>query len=68
LSDWCRDFGWREHSGSHLVQKWLKDVMVTLIDQNDVRIGSSERARRGDTGKAATDNNDAGKRKFRGWC
>jgi hypothetical protein len=43
-------------------------MMVALIDQDDFRIGSPEGARSSDTGKAATDNNDAGKRKFRGWC
>ena len=50
LSDWCRDFGWREHGGSHLIEKWLKGMMITLIDQNDFRIGASQRSRRGDAG------------------
>jgi hypothetical protein len=43
-------------------------MMITLIDQNDFRIGASERSRRGDAGKAATNDNNAGSRRFCGWC
>jgi hypothetical protein len=62
LSDWCRDFSWREHSCSHLIEKRLKDMMVALIDQSNFRISSSERARGGDAGKTTPKDNNAGAR------
>jgi hypothetical protein len=43
-------------------------MMVALIDQNDFRISSPERARRGDAGKTTPDDNNARTRGFRGWC
>jgi hypothetical protein len=43
-------------------------MMVTLIDQNDFRISSSERPRRSDASKTTPDDNDAGARGFCGWC
>jgi hypothetical protein len=67
LPDWCRDFGWREHGGSHLIEERLKDVMVALINQNDFRISSSEGSCRSNAGKTAPDDNNAGSRGFRGW-
>jgi hypothetical protein len=33
--------------------------MITSIDQNDLCIASSQRSRRGDPGKAATDDYDS---------
>jgi hypothetical protein len=53
------DLGRREDRGRHLVEKRLKDVMIASIDQNDLRIGSSQRPRRRDPGKAAADDDDA---------
>jgi len=40
LSDRRRYLGWRQDSGGDLVQEWLKDMVITPVDQRDFDIGS----------------------------
>src|SRR6266568_3234333 len=34
-ADWRTHLGWREHRRRHLIEEWLKYVMVRSIDEND---------------------------------
>ena len=42
----------------HLIEQRLKYVMVAAVDQDDLRIGVPQRARRREPGKAAADDHD----------
>jgi hypothetical protein len=59
LTDRRGDLGRREHRRRHLVEQWLKDVVIAPVNQDDIDISMPQRACRGDAGEAAADDDDA---------
>jgi hypothetical protein len=59
LSDRRRDFGWCKHCRRHLIEKWLKDVMIAAIDQHDLGFATLQCTRRCNACKAATNDDYA---------
>src|SRR6266516_6120808 len=34
-ADWRTHLGWREHRRRHLIEEWLKNMMVHSVNEND---------------------------------
>src|SRR5215475_1401964 len=52
------NLAWSEHSGRHLVEKGLKQVVVCAVDQNDLRVCLPKSFGCRQTSKTAADNNN----------
>src|SRR5690606_24603331 len=48
----------RQRRGRHLIEKRLKQMMVSLVDQRDVDLGACELAGTGESGESAADDHD----------
>jgi hypothetical protein len=59
LTDRRSDLGGREDRRRHLIEQWLKYVVVAAVNQDDLGIGVPQRVRRRDPGKATVDDHDA---------
>src|SRR5205823_13348916 len=55
-ADWRTHLGWREHRRRHLIEEWLKYVMVCPINQNDLCRRFSKSFCRSQTAEASPDN------------
>ena len=52
------DLGGREDRRRHLIEQWLKYVVVAAVDQHDLGISVPQLARRREPGKASADDHD----------
>src|SRR5436190_21900006 len=52
-TDWRTHLGWREHRRRHLIEEWLKHVMVCPINKNDLGRRFAKRFSRSQTTKTA---------------
>jgi hypothetical protein len=53
-----RDCRRGENRGRHLIEQWLKDVVVSPVDQNDFGVAPPKRSRGCNPGEASADNHD----------
>src|SRR5438874_8581200 len=58
-ADWRTHLGWREHRRRHLIEEWLKHVMVCPINENDLDRCFAKSFGRSQTAEAAADNHNA---------
>src|SRR6266446_6094427 len=58
-ADWRTHLGWREHRRRHLIEEWLKHVMVCPINKNDLDRRFAKSFGRGQTTKTAADDHYA---------
>src|SRR6266498_4365238 len=59
LADWPSNLAGREHRGRHLVEQWLKQVVVGSVNQDHLRRCLLESLRGSQPAKAPTDNDDS---------
>src|SRR6266568_8543714 len=58
-ADWRTHLGWREHRRRHLIEEWLKYVMVCPINKNDLDRRFAKGFCRSQTTKTAADDHYA---------
>ena len=60
-ADRHRDVRWRQRRRRHLIEQWLEQVVVALVDQRDACPGVPQLIGRGDAAEAGADDDDAGR-------
>src|SRR5215467_7592956 len=59
-ADWSRNLAGREHRRCHLVQQWLKEVVVCAVNKGYFRWGLRQGLGGGQTAESPTYDNDTG--------